>query len=191
MKNAALLVIYAGESERKLAAADDSVKQSGGVRLALAEPAKLAILEGDWPGGAVGLWGLPDADAAAEAVSKAGPWENGSFAVLVSQREGAQWPQAGAGFLLVQGGFTDPVKAAAYNAALPPIYAKFSGYYLALARADSIVHLAGDWEPKSMVVGVFPSVETVQGFWHSDEYKAAKKLRQGGGHFLVAAFSGD
>jgi uncharacterized protein (DUF1330 family) len=191
MKNAAILVAYAGQSERKLAAVDDSVKQAGAVRIALAEPENLILLEGEWPGGAVGLWGLPDAEASAEAVSAAGPWENGSFAVLVSQREGTKWPLAGAGFLLVQGGFTDPVKAAAYNAALPPVYAKFSGYYLALARADSIVPLAGDWEPKSMVVGIFPSVANVEGFWHSDDYKAAKKLRQGGGHFLVAAFSGD
>jgi uncharacterized protein (DUF1330 family) len=191
MNNAAILVVYAGQGEPKLAAVDNAVKQAGGVRLALADLEKLTILEGEWPGGAVGLWGLPDTDTAAEAVSQAGPWEGGSFAVLVSQREGAKWPQAEAGFLLVQGGFTDPVKAAAYNAALPPVYAKFSGYYLALARADSIVHLAGDWEPKSMVVGIFPSVARTQGFWHSDEYKAAKMLRQGGGHFLVAAFSGD
>jgi uncharacterized protein (DUF1330 family) len=191
MDNAVILIVYAGLGEQMPATLGDSVKQAGGVRLVWAEPEKLILLEGEWPGGAVGLWGLPDAEAAAEAVSAAGPWENGSFAVLVAQREGAKWPLAGAGFLLVQGGFTDPVKAAAYNAALPPVYAKFSGYYLALARADSIVPLAGDWEPKSMVVGIFPSVANVEGFWHSDDYKAAKKLRQGGGHFLVAAFSGD
>jgi uncharacterized protein (DUF1330 family) len=82
----------------------------------------------------------------------------------VTDAAGASVP----GYLLVQGKVTDLEGFKAYNAALPPIYKKFGGHYIAK----------------------FPSKEAAWGFWKSAEYEAAKKLRAGKGTFFVTVLDG-
>jgi uncharacterized protein (DUF1330 family) len=67
-----------------------------------------------------------------------------------------------------------------YASALPPIYAKFGGQYLAMAGpATGAEHLHGNWGPRSIMLGEFATLEAVEAFWWSPEYRAAAQLRTG------------
>jgi uncharacterized protein (DUF1330 family) len=93
-------------------------------------------------------------------------------------------------YLLVQGTVTDREGFQAYNAALPPIYRKYGGEYLALVPAPRVEVLEGEPELRSVVVARFPSRAAAQAFWHSPEYTAAKTLRAGKGTFYVMLLDG-
>lgn len=71
-------------------------------------------------------------------------------------------------------------KMAPYSAALPPIYARYGGFYLALgAPSRGVEHLAGTWGPRAVMLGQFPDYPATAGFWWGPEYRAASKLREG------------
>jgi uncharacterized protein (DUF1330 family) len=101
-------------------------------------------------------------------------------------------PQAVArpGFLLVQGSVTDLEGFKAYSAALPPIYAKFGGSYIAMVPASKVEIAEGEPRNESIVIAKFPSKEAAWGFWKSAEYEAAKELRAGKGRFFVTVLEG-
>jgi uncharacterized protein (DUF1330 family) len=88
-------------------------------------------------------------------------------------------------YLLVQGQVTDREGFKAYSAALPPIYRKYGGHYVALAPAPQIEVMEGEPERRSVVIAEFPSKEAARAFWNSPEYTEAKKLREGKGTFYV------
>ena len=55
---------------------------------------------------------------------------------------------------------------------------KYGGKYL--VRAPGAIALEGiDAENNSVVISEWPSKESAQSFWNSDEYKKIKKLREG------------
>jgi uncharacterized protein (DUF1330 family) len=93
-------------------------------------------------------------------------------------------------FLLVQATVTDREGFQAYNAALPPIYAKFAGSYAAVVPAPLVEVLEGEPEHRSVVIARFPSKQAALDFWNSPEYTAAKQLRAGKGTFYVALLEG-
>jgi uncharacterized protein (DUF1330 family) len=93
-------------------------------------------------------------------------------------------------YLLVQGHVTDREGFKAYSAALPPIYRKYRGQYIALVPAPLVEVVEGDPENRSVVIARFPSREDARAFWHSPEYEEAKKLRAGKGTFYVAILDG-
>lgn len=93
-------------------------------------------------------------------------------------------------YILVQATVTDPEGFKAYNALLPPIYAKYGGTYLALTPAPRVEVAEGTAENRSIVLARFPSKEAAWGFWKSPEYEAAKKLREGKGTFFVTVLDG-
>ena len=94
------------------------------------------------------------------------------------------------GFLVVQGTVTDMEGFKAYNAALPPIYAKFGGHYITLTPAPKVEVAEGEPRNESILIAKFPSKEAAWGFWNSPEYTAAKKLREGKGRFFVTVLEG-
>jgi uncharacterized protein (DUF1330 family) len=94
------------------------------------------------------------------------------------------------GYLLVQGKVTDLEGFKAYNAALPPIYKKFGGHYIALVPAPKVELAEGEPRNESILIAKFPSKEAAWGFWKSAEYEAAKKLREGKGTFFVTVLEG-
>jgi uncharacterized protein (DUF1330 family) len=94
------------------------------------------------------------------------------------------------GYLIVQGVVTDREGFRAYSAALPPIYEKYGGRYLAMAPAPLVEVAEGDAEGRSVVVARFPSKDAAWAFWKSPEYAAAKKLREGKGTFYVMVLEG-
>lgn len=110
--------------------------------------------------------------------------------IAVPALQGVSPPRGDAAFLLVQGSFTDPAKRSAYAKALPSIYAAHGGHYLAVAPADQVRVLAGNWTAgTAIVLATFRDIESIVRFWNSDAYRAAKELRLGGGEFLVRAFA--
>lgn len=94
------------------------------------------------------------------------------------------------GYLVVQGVVTDREGFKAYAAALPPIYAKYGGRYLAMVPAPSVEVAEGELENRSVVIARFPSRAAAWAFWNSPEYAAAKKLREGKGRFYVMVLDG-
>jgi len=93
-------------------------------------------------------------------------------------------------YLLVQGHVTDREGFKAYSAALPPIYRKYGGHYLALVPAPLLEVVEGPPESRSVVLAKFPSRQAARAFWDSPEYAAAKKLREGKGTFYVTILDG-
>lgn len=93
-------------------------------------------------------------------------------------------------YLLVQGQVTDREGLKAYSAALPPIYQKYGGEYLALVPAPMVEVAEGPAENRSIVLARFPSREAARAFWDSPEYAQAKQLRAGKGTFFVTILDG-
>jgi uncharacterized protein (DUF1330 family) len=99
-------------------------------------------------------------------------------------------PPARPGYLVVQGTVTDREGFKAYAAALPPIYAKYGGHYLAMTPAPLVEVAEGEAENRSVVIARFPSKAAAWAFWNSPEYGEAKKLREGKGSFYVMVLEG-
>lgn len=93
-------------------------------------------------------------------------------------------------YLLVQGRVSDREGFKAYSAALPPIYRKYGGEYLALVPAPQVEVAEGAPEHRSVVLARFPSRTAARAFWDSPEYAAAKRLREGKGTFFVTILDG-
>ena len=93
-------------------------------------------------------------------------------------------------YLLVQGHVTDREGFKAYSAALPPIYRKYRGQYIALVPAPMVEVVEGEPENRSVVIARFPSRDDARAFWNSPEYAEAKKLRAGKGTFYVSILDG-
>jgi uncharacterized protein (DUF1330 family) len=104
----------------------------------------------------------------------------------MSTNVGAERPA----YLLVQGVVTDREGIKAYSAALPPIYRKYGGEYLALVPAPQIEVVEGAHEGRSIVIARFPSRNAAHAFWNSPEYAAVKPLREGKGTFYVTILDG-
>jgi len=70
----------------------------------------------------------------------------------------------------------DPERYEAYKAMSPISIHKFGGRFI--ARGAKAEVLEGTWEPKRLVLLEFPSVEAVRQWYASEDYAAAKALRQ-------------
>jgi uncharacterized protein (DUF1330 family) len=96
------------------------------------------------------------------------------------------------GYLLVLGHSIVGAKMAAYSAALPPIYKKYGGHYLAIGGPGRGVELIeGAWFDHSLVLARFPTSDDPPKFWTSPEYVKAKELRIGAGVFNVFSIAGN
>jgi len=93
-------------------------------------------------------------------------------------------------YLLVQGRVTDREGFKAYSAALPPIYRKYGGEYLAVVPAAMVEVAEGGAEDRSIVIARFPSRRAARAFWDSPEYAEARRLREGKGTFFVTILEG-
>ena len=80
-------------------------------------------------------------------------------------------------YIVVQADISNPERYADYAKLAPDIVAKYGGRYL--ARGGRAITLEGPPARSRVVVLEFPSVEAAQTFYHSPEYAAARKLREG------------
>lgn len=81
-----------------------------------------------------------------------------------------------AGYVIVDIEVTDPVTYENYRKLAAPAVAAYGGKFLVRGGATST--LEGDWLPKRLVVLEFPSVERARAWWSSEEYRAARTIRQ-------------
>lgn len=94
------------------------------------------------------------------------------------------------GYLMTIAQDVKPEMLGDYQAALPPIYKRFGGSYVALGGPHRGCNPVGNAPPRSLMMAMFPSREAVSDFWWDPEYRAAVPLREGAGRFTVIGFSG-
>jgi uncharacterized protein (DUF1330 family) len=75
-----------------------------------------------------------------------------------------------------------------YREVAPPIVEKFGGRFLASSK--EVVSLEGGWRPHRVVVVEFPTVERATAFFHSPEYQAAIKMREGAAELKILVVDG-
>ena len=63
-----------------------------------------------------------------------------------------------------------------YKLLAPPSISAFHGKYI--VRGGRTETLEGEWQPSRLVILEFPSVDDAKAWWDSEEYSAAKDLRQ-------------
>jgi uncharacterized protein (DUF1330 family) len=130
---------------------------------------------------AAGALPMNEATAAAPAAPSASAPANGP----------APTAAVGPGYLVVIGKGTDRERMMAYSRALPPVYAKAGGRYLAIGGPGRGVEwLAGPWRDRSLVLARFESLPQVLAFWWGDDYREAVRLRERAGQFTVVAVQG-
>ena len=81
-----------------------------------------------------------------------------------------------AAYILVDITINDPQTYERYKLLAPASIAAYGGKYL--VRGGRTEVLEGDWEPSRLVILEFPGVEEAKAWWDSEEYAAAKALRQ-------------
>ena len=81
-----------------------------------------------------------------------------------------------AAYILVDITINDPQTYERYKLLAPASIAAYHGRYL--VRGGRTEVLEGDWEPSRLVILEFPCVEDAKAWWESEEYAAAKALRQ-------------
>jgi uncharacterized protein (DUF1330 family) len=81
-----------------------------------------------------------------------------------------------AAYIIVEVEVRDAARYEDYKRMVPPSLDPYGGKFL--ARGGAAETLEGDWSPKRMVIVEFPSAERARAWWASEEYAAAKALRQ-------------
>jgi uncharacterized protein (DUF1330 family) len=81
-----------------------------------------------------------------------------------------------AAYMIANVEIIDAEKMEKYMQATPAVVKKYSGRFL--ARGGKLWIAEGGWSPKRLVILEFESFEKAQEFWHSEEYRPLKALRQ-------------
>lgn len=80
-------------------------------------------------------------------------------------------------YVVVEVTVTDPERYAAYVKAGTPLVAQHGGRFV--VRGGPVEGLEGAWSPQRLVVLEFPDRAAARRWYHSPEYTAARKLREG------------
>lgn len=91
-------------------------------------------------------------------------------------------------YMLIRITVDDPVLLKDYQAVAPSIVEKYRGKFI--VRGGSTVTLEGPPELRRIVVIEFPELSDAEAFYHSPEYSAARKLREGIGSFECVGVEG-
>jgi uncharacterized protein (DUF1330 family) len=91
-------------------------------------------------------------------------------------------------YIIVETDVTDPEQYELYKAASPGAVAAGGGRFL--VRGGELAVFEGEWSPTRLVVLEFEDLEAARRFYESDEYQAAKKLREGAAGFNMVAVEG-
>ena len=81
-----------------------------------------------------------------------------------------------AAYFIVNVDVKDAERYADYIRAAPASIAKYGGKYL--VRGGTSQKMEGSYDPKRVVILEFESLERARQWWASEEYRAAKALRQ-------------
>jgi len=91
-------------------------------------------------------------------------------------------------YVIVETDIHDPEQYERYKQASPSAVEAGGGRFI--ARGGEVAVLEGDWQPKRLVLLEFPDLEAAKRFYESDEYQAAKRLREGAAALKMVAFEG-
>lgn len=93
-------------------------------------------------------------------------------------------------FLLVLATVRDAEGYARHLAALPLLYARAGGRYLANAGAPGVEYFGGRSISQGGVVSYWPSMDQLRAFWSSTEHEALRRSCAGSGDFEAIALPG-
>ncbi|MBN1361917.1 MAG: DUF1330 domain-containing protein [Sedimentisphaerales bacterium] len=82
-----------------------------------------------------------------------------------------------AAYLIARLAVSEPEALAGYLKATPPVVAKYRGTFI--ARGGATVTFEGPQENRRIVLIEFPTLDDAKVFYHSPQYAAARKLREG------------
>jgi uncharacterized protein (DUF1330 family) len=91
------------------------------------------------------------------------------------------------GYIVARIVVTDPEKYADYVKDASAAIQKYGGK--PLVRGGTMVELEGEGRPRNVVIE-FESLEQAKRYYHSPEYQAAKKKREGAGYADIVAVEG-
>jgi uncharacterized protein (DUF1330 family) len=97
-------------------------------------------------------------------------------------------PAAKPCYLVVQGVVSDRVGFRNYVAALPPLYEKYGGFYVAVGPVGQVLEGTPDFQ--SLVISQWPSCDAVRAFWFDPDYRKLVEARQAWGRFDVVLIEG-
>lgn len=79
-------------------------------------------------------------------------------------------------YIVVEVEVHDSERYEKYKSMVPPSLAGYGGRFL--VPGGKVETLEGDWAPKRFVMVEFPSLDSANAWWDSEEYAEAKALRQ-------------
>jgi uncharacterized protein (DUF1330 family) len=91
-------------------------------------------------------------------------------------------------YVIVETDIHDPEQYEQYKAASPAAVAGGGGRFV--ARGGELAVFEGDWNPSRLVILEFPDLETAKAWYASEQYQAAKKLRDGAARLNMVAVEG-
>jgi uncharacterized protein (DUF1330 family) len=91
-------------------------------------------------------------------------------------------------YVIVETDIHDPEQYEHYKAASPAAVADGGGRFV--VRGGELAVLEGDWEPTRLVVLEFEDLDAAKRWYASDEYQAAKQLREGAANLRMVAVQG-
>jgi uncharacterized protein (DUF1330 family) len=83
-------------------------------------------------------------------------------------------------YIIVDVSIHDPVLYEEYKKLTPASVASYGGKFI--VRGGQTETLEGNWQPQRFVMLEFPSVEKAKEWYASDDYTAAKLIRQRAAH---------
>jgi uncharacterized protein (DUF1330 family) len=83
---------------------------------------------------------------------------------------------------------TDLERAARYSELAGPSVERHGGRYVARGGATDV--LEGDWDPERLVVIEFPSSDAARSWYESDDYRQARRVRDGAGTWNMVVVEG-
>jgi len=91
-------------------------------------------------------------------------------------------------YVIVETDIHDPEQYEQYKAASPAAVAGGGGRFV--ARGGELAVFEGDWNPSRLVILEFPDLETAKAWYASEQYQAAKQLRDGAARLNMVAVEG-
>lgn len=79
-------------------------------------------------------------------------------------------------YVIVEVSIDEPAAYEEYKKLTPAAVAAYDGKFI--VRGGQTFSLEGNWDPERIVVLEFPSVERAKEWWSSEQYTAAKLIRQ-------------
>ena len=83
---------------------------------------------------------------------------------------------------------TDLERAARYSELAGPSVERHGGRYVARGGATDV--LEGGWDPERLVVIEFPSRDAARSWYESDDYREARRVRDGAGTWNMVVVEG-